>query len=77
MDRELEGDTAGLADPVADARRKKEVVPVAGRDVGACLRDADDRPPGLKLVERQPLVHCALEIERGHVGIRGIVEPGA
>src|SRR5207253_9881494 len=76
MNRELEGDPAGLADPIADARRKKEVMAVTGRDVGAGLRDPDDRPTGLKLVERQPVVHRALEVERGHVGVRRVVEPG-
>jgi hypothetical protein len=34
-------------------------------------------PARLELVEADPEVHVALEIERGHVGVRRIVEPGA
>ena len=76
MDRELERDPARLADPVAHAGREEEMVPVAGREVGARLRDPDDRPTRLELVERQPVVHRALEVEGRHVDVRGVVEPG-
>ena len=59
------------------ASRELQVVPVAGRDVGAGLRDPDDRPARLELVARQAVVHRALDVDRRHVDIRGVVEPGA
>ena len=46
MHRELERDAAGVADAVAHALGQLEVMAVAGREVGAGLRDADDRPAG-------------------------------
>ena len=58
-------------------RGELHVVPVARHEVAARLRDADDRLARLQLFERQAEVHVALEIERRHVGIRGIIEPGA
>ena len=48
---------------------------VAGRQVGAGLGDADDRLAGLQLLAGEAEIQVALEIERGHVGIVGIVEP--
>ena len=77
MDRKLEGDAAGLADAFAHALGEVEVMAVAGRQVGAGLGDADDRLARLQLLQRQAEVHGALEVERGHVGVGGIVEPGA
>src|SRR4051812_47321815 len=49
---------------------------VARRDVGAGLGDADDGAAGLQLVETEAEVHGALQVERGHVGVVGVVEPG-
>ncbi len=43
MHRELEGDAAGVADALAHALGQLEMMAVAGRQVGAGLRDADDR----------------------------------
>ena len=48
---------------------------VARREVGAGLRDADDRLAGRQLLEREAVIEVALEIERGHAGIFRIVEP--
>ena len=42
MHREFEGDAAGLADALAHAVGKIEVMAVAGREVRAGLGDADD-----------------------------------
>ena len=67
----------GVADPVAHAVRELEVVPVAGREVAAALGDADDGLAGAQLVRRDPVVHEALEVERGLVDALGIVEPVA
>nr|GFD52600.1 hypothetical protein [Tanacetum cinerariifolium] len=41
----------------------------------AGLGDADDRAPGLQLFTGQAVVHVALDVERSHVGVAGIVEP--
>ncbi len=70
-------DAAGLADALADAFGQINVMAVARREVGARLGDADDRLAGLQLVEGEAEIHHALEIERGHVGIGRVVEPGA
>ena len=53
------------------------MVPVAGRQIGARLGDADDRLARLQLLAAEAEIEIALEIERRHVGIVGIVEPGA
>ena len=75
MHREFERDAAGRADAVAHALGQLEVVAVAGREVGAGLRDADDRLAAHDLAAGQAVVEVALEIERGRAGIVGIVEP--
>src|SRR5436305_339089 len=56
-------------------RGEVAVVAVAGHEVAAGLGDADDRPAGLQLGARQPVIQIALEIERGHAGIARIVPP--
>ena len=38
--------------------------------------DAGDRLARLELFARQPVIQVALQIQRRHVGIVGIVEPG-
>ena len=75
MHRKFERDAAGRADAFAHAARELEVMAVAGREVGAGLRDADDRLAGAQFLRRQPEVHVALEIERRHAGIFRVVEP--
>src|SRR3954470_14808953 len=77
MRRELEADAAGRNDALAHALRELEVVAVAGREIGAGLGDADDRLARLQLLRRQAEIEVALDIERGHPGIVGIVEPEA
>ena len=76
MHRELEGDAAGVADALAHALGELEMVAIAGREIGAGLGDADDRLARGQFLARQPVIEIALEIERGHAGIVGIVEPG-
>ena len=49
MHGKLEGDAAGVADALAHALGQFEMVAVAGREVGAGLRDADDRLAGVQL----------------------------
>src|SRR5690606_2418223 len=74
--RKFDRDAARVANPVAHALRELKVVTVAGRQVAAGLRDADDRPPRLQLVDAETIVQIAFEIERRHVRIIRIVEPG-
>ncbi len=76
VDRELDRDAAGLADAVADPLGELEMVAVAGREVGAGLGDADDRLARLELLAADAVVQVALEVERGHVGVGRVVEPG-
>ena len=76
MHRELEGNTAGLADAVPDPIGQDQVVPVARHQIRTGLGDADDRTARLQLVLAQPEIEVALDIERRHVDILGIVEPG-
>ena len=57
--------------------REDEMVAVARAQIRTGLGDADDRLARLQLLERQAEVEIALEIERGHVDIVGIVEPRA
>ena len=52
-----------------------EVMTVAGGEVAAGLGDADDRAARLQLFARHAVVHEALDIERGHVRVSGVVEP--
>ena len=75
MHRELEGDAAGVADALAHALGELEVMAVARRQIRAGLRDADDRLAGAQLLAGQAVVEIALEIERGHARVVGIVEP--
>ena len=75
MDRKFEGDAAGIADALAHALGQLEVMAVAGAQVGAGLRDADDRLAGCQFVAGQAVIEVALQIERRHARIVGIVEP--
>ena len=77
MHRKFDRDAARFANAFAHALGEHEMMTIAGRQIAAGLRDADDRLAGLQLLERQAEVHIALEIERRHVGVGGIVEPGA
>src|SRR5262245_30454864 len=75
MHRELEGDAAGVADAFAHARGELEMMAIAGREVRAGLGDATIGLPDVSLLLGQPEIEVALEIERGHARIVGIVEP--
>ncbi len=77
VNRELDGDAAGFTNALPDAFGQHHVVPVARRQVRTGLGDADDRPVGLQFIQAEAEVHVTLEIERRHVGIVRIVEPGA
>src|SRR6185312_910715 len=75
MDRELDGNAAGVADAVAHPAREIDVVAVAGREVAAGLGDADDRPATVQLGQGQAEVHVAFEVERRHRRIARRIEP--
>jgi hypothetical protein len=77
MDRKLKGDAAGVTNAVAHTRRQLEMVAVTWRKVRPCLRNPDDRFARLQLLSGNPVVHVALEIQRRHARIGGIVEPAA
>src|SRR5262245_65712581 len=74
MHGKFEGNASRLADAFAYTHRQRDVMPVAGRQIGARLGDADDRLAGGELLTSEAVVHVALEIERGHVGVVGVVE---
>ncbi len=73
--REFHGDTARVADTGLDPLGQLQVMTIAGREIAAGLGDADDRPARLEFVTGQAVVHVALDIERGHVGVGRIIEP--
>src|SRR4029078_1691063 len=73
--RKLKGDPARRPDSVAHALGELEIVAGAGRQDRAGLRDADDRFSGPQLRRRQPVVEIALEVERRHARVIGIIEP--
>ena len=75
MAGKLERHAARRLDAGAHALGELDVVAVAGRQVRAGLGDADQRLAGLQLGARQAEVEVALQIERGHLRIVGIVEP--
>ncbi|MNE40995.1 hypothetical protein D3C80_1350430 [compost metagenome] len=75
MDRELHGNAAGIADPGLDPLGQFDVVAVARGQVAAGLGNTDDRTAGLQFVTGQAVVHVALHIQGGHVGVARVVEP--
>ena len=77
MDREFQRHAAGRTNAVAHAARQLDMMPVARRQIGAGLGDADDRLAAAQLLRRDAVVHVALEIERGHRRIGGLIEPAA
>ena len=77
MDREFQHDAARLAHALAHPLRQHQMVAVARGQVAARLRDADDRLARAQLVQAEAEVQIALQIQRRHVDIVRIVEPGA
>ena len=75
MHRKLERDAAGVADAFAHALGKLQMMAVARAEIGAGLRDADDRLARGQLLAGEAVIEIALEIERGHARIVRIVEP--
>ncbi len=73
--RKLKGDAARCADSLAHALGELEMVAVAGRQVRTGLRDADDRFSRPQLHRRQAIIEIALEVERSHARVIGVVEP--
>ena len=75
VDRKLEADPARIPNSFFDPLGEIEVMPIAGSEVVSGLSDADDRPPGLQLFAGQAVVEIALQIERRHARVVGIIEP--
>src|SRR5262249_21908382 len=75
MHRKVEGDAAAVANAGAYALRQFEVMTIARAEIGTGLRDADDRAAGGQFGAGEPVIEIALEIERCHSRIVGIVEP--
>ena len=73
--RKFERKPAGRGDAVARALREFKVMAVAGRKIGAGLRNADDRLAGAQLAGRQAEIEIALEIKGRHSRVIRIVEP--
>ncbi len=67
MRGKFERDAARIAYAVAHALCERQMMAVAGIEIAARLRDADDRPPRAQFRGCEPVVHEALEIERRHV----------
>src|SRR5262249_2875541 len=75
MDGKLEGDTTRIAYAFPDARRKRHVMSVARNEIVAGLSNADDGTATLQFQARQPVVEKALQIQRRHVWVLGVVPP--
>ena len=75
MDREFQRNAAAIANAVTDPARKVQEMPVARRQVGAGLGDADDRLAALQFLARDAEIGVALDIQRRHRRVVGIVEP--
>src|SRR5260370_31172969 len=75
MHRELERDAAGVADAVAHALGELDMMAVARCEIRAGLGNADDGLAGAQFVLGEAVVEIALQIERRHARIVGVVEP--
>ena len=77
VDRKFQRDPAHFANTVAHAFGQHHMMAVAGRKVAAGLGNADDRLAAAQFLQAQPEIQIAFQIERCHVDIVGVVEPGA
>jgi hypothetical protein len=62
MTGEFERDAAGIADARPHALGELQVMSVARREIGAGLRDADDRAVTHDFFGREAVIEVALEI---------------
>src|SRR4051794_11539920 len=76
MDGKFERNAASIANALPHPCSQGHVMPVARHEVVARLSDANDGTATLQLLARQAIVEKALEIERRHVWIPGVVPPG-
>ena len=77
MDRKFERDAAGRVNPLLHMLGEDQMMPIARHQIAPGLGDADDRLARLKLLQRNSVVGVALQVERRHVDVIGIVEPGS
>ena len=75
MHGKFERDAAGVANAVLDARGELDMMTVAGRQIAAGLRDADDRAGGLQFVARDAVVGEPFDIDGGFAGLFAVVKP--
>ena len=75
VDREFQRHAARVADAFLHPDGQIDQMAVARRQVAAGLGDADDRAARLQFLAGQPEIEIALQVERGHARIVGVVEP--
>ena len=75
MHRKFQRHAAGIANALAHAFGEFEMMAIARAEIGAGLRNADDRPAGCQFGARKAVIEVALQIKRGHARIIRIVEP--
>src|SRR3546814_20702074 len=66
MRRKLDRDPACITDAFAHPVRQHQMMPVAWHQIAPRLRDPDDRPVALQLLQAQPVIEIALDIQRRH-----------
>ena len=76
MNGKFDWHTAGVAYTLPQPCGEDEMMAIAGRQIGAGLRNADNRPSRLQLGKRQSEVHVSLQVQSGHVRVGRIVKPG-
>ncbi|GFM87018.1 hypothetical protein PSCICO_24170 [Pseudomonas cichorii] len=75
VDGKLHGNATCIPNTSLDPLGEFDVMAVTGCQVAAGLGDADDRAAGLQFIPCQAVVHVAFDIEGGHIGVIGVVEP--
>ncbi len=75
MHRKFERNTARRRNPIANPLHQVDMRPVAGAEIRARLRDADDGLSALQFAARKSVVEVALQIKRRHIGIIRIIKP--
>src|SRR5262245_28331115 len=75
MNRKLEWNSAGIADPCLHALCQDKVMSIARYEVASSLCNTDDRPSRLEFLARQTVVEKTLDIESGHIRVVRVVPP--
>ena len=75
MHGKLERNAASIANSVSDALGEIEMMPIAGHEIAAGLRDADNRSTGLDFSSGKAEIEKPLEVESGHLRIIRVIPP--